>query len=512
MAPFHRITKHFNAVLLRSVLLIFLSTMNYGFDNQGFNTTQAMIPFKREFGVLNPKTHKYILEPYWLSLFNSLNYIGFAAGILIGSYVSSRWGRRMCMFAMSCWALCGAAITITANNRDHILAGRVLSYIYIGMELSVMPVFMSEIVPAPIRGFCVGSYQFSLVTGGFIVNIICRGTSTLPTNAAWRIPIGLFFVIPTIVLSLVWFIPESPRWLLTKGRDHEALVAFTKFRKGCITDDEITIEFESLQRGLLTIPEQGKFKELFQGVNRKRTAIVVGMNFFQQVTGQAFVSTYSAVFVSGLDTINPFDFTVINLSCNLVVMSIGLYFNDVVGRRPLLLIGGSIQMVAILIVGCLGTVPNPSYAVRNTIVAFVVLFGLGFIFAWAPLTYVVTTEVPALRLRDRSQRLAAVVNVVFQFLVNFSIPYLLYAPYADLGSRVGFIFGSLSFCAVVFTWFCVPECKGKTLEQVDYMFQTGVPLRKFGSYRFAATEGDASSSKGVLWDVCEVRHEEKMKV
>lgn len=166
--------------------------------------------------------------------------------------------------------------------------------------------------------------------------------------------------------------------------------------------------------------------------------------------------------------------------------------------------------IAILIVGSLGTIHSPSYTVRTCIVAFDILFGLGFIFAWAPLTYVVTTELPALRLRDPSQRLASVVNVLFQFLVNFSIPYLLYAPYADLGSKVGFIFGGFSAAAVVFTWFCVPECKGKTLEQVDLMFQRGVPLRKFGSYEFAATEGDGVTRKGDLLEEVEVKHDEKV--
>lgn len=182
MAPLTRITKHFNATLTRSFLLIFLSTLNYGFDNQGFNTTEAMVPFKRQFGVLDPKTHKYVLPTYWLSLFNSLNYFGFAVGVMVGSFLSARYGRRMCIFVMSCWALCAAAITITAMNREHILAGRVLSCkkerspidqpneltlvsvdIYIGMELSVIPVYMSEIMPAPVRGVTVGSYQFSLV-------------------------------------------------------------------------------------------------------------------------------------------------------------------------------------------------------------------------------------------------------------------------------------------------------------------------------------------------------------
>jgi SP family sugar:H+ symporter-like MFS transporter len=82
-------------------------------------------------------------------------------------------------------------------------------------------------------------------------------------------------------------------------------------------------------------------------------------------------------------------------------------------------------MVAIMIVGALGTIDNPGPQVKIAIVAMVTVFGCGFIFAWAPLTYVVTTEVPALRLRDLSQRTASIVNVFFQFLVNFIIPYLL---------------------------------------------------------------------------------------
>jgi MFS transporter, SP family, sugar:H+ symporter len=127
MGPFTRITSQFNAALARSFFLIFLSTVNYGFDNQGFNTTQAMKPFKKSFGVWNSKAQTYALETYWLSMFNSLNYVGFAVGVSLGSFVSQRWGRRMCMFVMSCWSLSTSAIVLTATNRDHILAGRVLA-------------------------------------------------------------------------------------------------------------------------------------------------------------------------------------------------------------------------------------------------------------------------------------------------------------------------------------------------------------------------------------------------
>jgi MFS transporter, SP family, sugar:H+ symporter len=113
----------------------------------------------------------------------------------------------------------------------------------------------------------------------------------------------------------------------------EARASFTKLRQGTVTDEELEAEFEALQAGAKVVPEQGKWVEIWQGANRKRTFVVLGMNFFQQVTGQAFVSTYSAVFVAGLGTVNPFTMTVTNMACYLFVMAIGLYLNDMVGRR-----------------------------------------------------------------------------------------------------------------------------------------------------------------------------------
>lgn len=127
MMASNRILKHFNKNLSLAFCVIAISTFNYGFDNAGYATTQAMEPFQRQFGELNPRTGRYSLDPVWLSLFNSLNFIGFAAGVILGSVVSARWGRRWCMFTMSAWALIPATIAITSSNRDQIMAARVLN-------------------------------------------------------------------------------------------------------------------------------------------------------------------------------------------------------------------------------------------------------------------------------------------------------------------------------------------------------------------------------------------------
>jgi SP family sugar:H+ symporter-like MFS transporter len=100
-----------------------------------------------------------------------------------------------------------------------------------------------------------------------------------------------------------------------------------------MTNEEIDEEFASIQDSFRSEPEQGKFMELFQGVNRKRTAIVVMINFFQQATGQAFASQYGTLYVKTLETINTFNLTVINGFISLTVVIICLYLNDKVGRR-----------------------------------------------------------------------------------------------------------------------------------------------------------------------------------
>ncbi|KAJ6023663.1 sugar transporter [Penicillium herquei] len=480
--PLKSVSRHFNRRLALSFLVIAISTLNYGFDQNGYTVIQAMDPFINQFGDYDKSSGTYVLSPSWLSLFNALNYIGYAFGVIIGSLVSNRWGRRWCMFSMSGHALVCALIAITSMSKGQIMAARVLNYIYVGMELAVIPVYQSEIVPSPVRGFAVGSCQFALVFRGFTMNCICRGTSTLTTNAAWRIPFGIFTIVPIIVMSLIWFIPESPRWLLTKDRVEEARHSLHLLREDSYTDEEIAEEFRALQFALALEPNQGKYHEIFQGTNRKRTAIIVAMNFLQQATGQAFVSSYGAVFVKSIGSVNPFDMTIANSAVNVFMVGLNLSLNDWAGRRPLLLIGALWQATAIFAMGGLGTAKNQTMAIKKATVAMLPILSAGFSFAWAPLTYVVTTEVTSLRLRDASQRTASVVNVITAFAVNFSLPYMLYAP-ADLGGRVGFIFGSFAVLSFLFTYFCVPECKGKMLEEIDILFQDGVPVRKFQSSR-----------------------------
>ena len=169
--------------------------------------------------------------------------------------------------------------------------------------------------------------------GGLVINCICYGTSHLDDNRSWRIPLSLFYVVPTLIALSIFFIPESPRWLLRQGRTDEAKAALHKLRDGAFTEQQIEREFREVQFALESEVEQGKFSELFQGVNLKRTLIVIAVNFFQQGVGQAFVSQYGAVYVRSLGIFNPMLFSVMTSGINSCIMIVTLFANDRTGRR-----------------------------------------------------------------------------------------------------------------------------------------------------------------------------------
>ena len=188
-------------------------------------------------------------------------------------------------------------------------------------------------VPGKARAFVVGTYQLSIGAGGLVINLVCTGTSHLNDNRAWRIPLGLFYIVPSIILSLIFFVPESPRWLLRQNRVDDAKQSLRRLRIGAFTEGEIDIEFSELQISLEREVEQGRFVEIFRGVNLKRTGIVAACNFFQQATGQAFASQYGAVYMRSLKTLNVFALTPGIAVINIVVVFTVMLLSDSVGRR-----------------------------------------------------------------------------------------------------------------------------------------------------------------------------------
>lgn len=175
--------------------------------------------------------------------------------------------------------------------------------------------------------------------------------------------------------------------------------------------------------------------------------------------------------------------------------------------------------LALMIMGGLGVAQPISYSYSQGIVAMMLIFQLTYVATIGPLYYTIQAETPATRLRDKTVRLGATVNIVTIFVVSFTLPYLLDAPYANLQSQVGFIYGAICFLALAWGFFFLPELKNRSLEEVEELFAAKVPLRKFGKYQAqAGGVGEAMSrlerldSNDPTVTKVHIAHEEESKI
>ncbi|GAD99182.1 hypothetical protein NECHADRAFT_76534 [Paecilomyces variotii No. 5] len=468
--------REFTWILLFLMLYMASCAFNFGYDVGNFAGVQGMQGFAKRFGEYNPKTGVWALPAWLSSLMTSLPFIGKALG------------------AMSCgWiAESGVLLQITATTAGQFTLGRFISFGMTGMTIVVVPVYLGEISPKSLRGMMTATLQLMIVFGQVVASLVNFGTQNITSDKGWQTSVGLQFITPFILLAFLPLVPE----LLSKDRLEEAKKNFRKIHKKGVTDQEINLEIEALQHAN-SIHGKGSWAEVFDKQNKIRATVAVIAMFGQQITGQAFQSQYSVVFFQqqGFRS-QAFLFSVLGNVVGLVCLIMTLFVVDSVGRRPLLLSGGFLMGVFLFIIGGVSTVHDPNQGEKNAMVASLILYSAAYYTSWAPMSYIVVGEAPASRVKEKTNLLASVISILTTFVTSFTVPYLLSAPYATLGGKIGFIYGSICFVMVVVAWFLIPELKGRSLEEVDQLFMSGESLWKFGKVRMKPVEQIHSEEVG----------------
>ncbi|KZT57947.1 general substrate transporter [Calocera cornea HHB12733] len=461
---------------------ISIGALLWGYDAQVGGGILSVPSFRRDFGSIIDG--QPVLSAAWQSGFNSASSIGGMFGGLSLGFVADRFGRRGAV------ALCCVISTIgiflqfftPVQANPMLLVGKLVNGFALGMYVSCASSYCSEVSPLALRGISTGAVNLWIVLGQFLSNGVIEGTGTRTDKYAYRLPFAIQWIFPAILLAGLPFAPESPWWLVRKGKVEQAKAVIARLAGPTLDLDlhvnqiKETIELE--QREAAT----SSYWDLFRGVNLRRTIVASMVFVLQQVAGVVFVLGFSTYFfeLAGFADENAFRLgvgvTAIGIVGNILA---GLTMNRF-GRRFLFnwgMVGCAVVNFLIAFLAIPGkTSTNWAMAIFTLIYNFVYQIGIG------PLGYVIFAEVSSARLRSKTVGFGILVNSLCGMIANIVIPYLVNPDEANLGGKVGFIFGGLGAIGTIWAWFFIPETKNRTVDELDVMFERHVSARHFSDY------------------------------
>jgi sugar porter (SP) family MFS transporter len=467
-----------------TVIVCSLAAAVQGWDQTGSNG--ANLSFPDEFGISTRSTDPHASRNQWIvGVVNAGPYI---ASCLVGCWLSDPLnhflGRRGTLFF--CGIFCIGAVLGQAfcQTWPQLLACRLLLGLGMGPKASTSPVFSAENVPANIRGGLVMCWQMWTAFGimlGFSANLILFQIG----KNAWRLQLGSAFL-PAVPLTLLIFLcPESPRWLLKKGRYKQALASFRRLRNSDLqacrdlyyVHRQLSEEFEVL-RGSTYI---SRFVELFTipRIRRATLASFVVM-IAQQMCGINIIAFYSSsVFVDAGYTpkqalLASWGFGIVNW----VFAFPAVWTIDTFGRRNLLLFTFPNMAWTLLGAGFCFFIPSDNAAKVPTIALFVFLFAAFYSPGEGPVPFTYSAEVFPLTHREMGMAWAVATNLFWASVLSITFPRMVGAM-TNPGA-FGFYAG-LNVIAFIMIFFLLPETKQRTLEELDYVF--AVPTSRHAGYQ-----------------------------
>ncbi|XP_057265178.1 solute carrier family 2, facilitated glucose transporter member 6 isoform X1 [Pezoporus wallicus] len=422
------------------------------------------------------------LDQNTASWFGSVFMLGAAAGGLSTMLLNDRLGRKLSIMFSALPSAVGYALMAGAQGTGLLLLGRVLTGYAGGVTSASIPVYISEISHPGVRGTLGACPQMMAVLGSLFLY-------ALGLVLDWR-SLAVAGEVPVLVMSiLLCFMPNSPRFLLSQGKKDEALVSLCWLRG---KDTDYIQEYEQIKDSVRKQRQRVSCAEIKDPFLYKPILIAGGMRFLQQLSGVTCILVYlQSIFKKTSVILKPeYDAALVGL-VRLFSVAIAAVSMDKAGRKILLFVSAGVMLVSNLTMGLYihfvpasqnGTIANKTlvssanpFAEPTNYITLIPLlatmfFIMGYAMGWGPITWLLMSEILPLKARGVASGLCVVVS----WLTAFALTQSFLLAVNTFGLEVPFLFFAV-ICAgnILFTGCCIPETKGRSLEQIEAFFRTG---------------------------------------
>ena len=311
---------------------------------------------------------------------------------------------------------------------------------------------------------------------------------------------------------------QSPRWLIKKHRDADAARSLSRLTSLPADDPVVTTELDEIRLNLKHEEDLGEssYLDCFRPSDNRilfRTLTGIFIQAWQQLTGINFIFYFGTTFFTNAGIHSPYLISIATSTVNVGMTLPGIWGVERFGRRRLLLVGAVGMTICEFIIAIIGsTTSTTNRSAQSAEVAFVCFYIAFFASTWGPVAWVITGEIFPLQIRAKAMSLSVASNWLWNFGIAYASTFFVLswfynvlipsiAPYlvdpgagnANLGTKVFYIWGSTCFCCIIFAYFCIPETKGLSLEQVDMLYQNVAPVHSVSFRRRLIAEGNELS-------------------
>ncbi len=400
--------------------------------------------------------------------------IGAVIGAATNGILADIFGRKKVIIATAVIFILGSILCGFAPNVYVLIISRIFVGLAVGIVNFVIPLYLSEISPKAVRGTLVSLYQWAITAGILFSYFINAAFAQAVFNWRWMLLAG---VLPGLVLLVgMCFMSDTPRWLISKGKDDAAQKVLKKIEPDVDIESEVKEIKRTLKLNDRTSGEKFRFKKWMI----MPFVVGIGIMFAQICTGINTIIYYAPTIfkVAGFDSnLNAIYATTGIGVVNFLMTIVAIFFTDRLGRKPLLYFGLTGVMLSLAALGCafafesaLGS--NLKYVAVGSLVTYIICFAMSL----GPIGWILVSEVFPLKIRGIAMSICTVSNFAFNFFVVGSFPILIH----KIGGAYTFWgFAVVSFLCILFVYFFVPETKGISLEQIESNWIHGVNPRNF---------------------------------